>query len=161
MDLDWIHSREWGDGFLRLMHRTDGKVERLARLPILEGCSRKALGAAARVADFVHVEPGAVLVREGMTAGQVVLVSCGKVLVRRGGHEVAAAGKGAVFGDFAVLSRLPYSETVVAEGFAEVAVIEGRAFLSLLNTLPCLALKILERAVNRPHVPIHAEVRTH
>ena len=150
MVLDRIQAPDWGAMLLHLMHRSDGKIERLARLELLEGCSRKALSAAARLVDFVQVEPGTVLVREGMTAGQVVWVSCGKVSVSREGQEVHVAGKGAVFGEMAALGRLPYSETAVSLSYAEVAVIEARDYPSLLNTEPCLALKVLERAVRQP-----------
>ena len=50
----------------------------------------------------------------------------------------------------AALSHLYYPETLVAKGSVEVAVIGAQDFLSLLDSLPCLALKVLERAVKQP-----------
>ena len=145
--MDWTAPRDWNGGLLALIQRTDGKIERLAELDFFDRCSRRALAQAARRVDFIPVQPGTVVVGEGTPARQVLIVARGKLRVLRPGTEEAVAGKGEVFGEMAALSHLPYSETLVAAGHAEVAVIGAREFLDLLEALPCLALKVLQRAV--------------
>lgn len=149
MKMDWTLRREWNEGLLTLRHRTDEKLERMAALEIFDGCSRKMLAATARLVDFVQVEAGTVVMRQGTQAGQVVLVSKGKLRIERDGAEAGFAGKDEMFGEMQALGRLPYSESLVAVGSSEVAVIGVRDFLDLLDTVPCLALKVLQRAAQR------------
>jgi CRP-like cAMP-binding protein len=147
--MDWTISREWNEGLLTLRHRTDEKIERMAALAIFDGCSRKMLATIARLVDFVQVEAGDVVMREGAYADQVILISKGRLRIERDGAEAGYAGKGEMFGEMQVLSRLPYSESLVAVGSSEVGVIGVRDFLDLLDTVPCLALKVLQRAAQR------------
>ncbi len=110
------------------------------------------MSTAARLIDFVHVEPGTILAREGEVARQILLVTYGNVLVRHDGIDEGTAGKGALFGEMAALSHLRYPQTVIALGYTEVAVIGARDFLHLLDSAPPLALKVLERAAGRQRV---------
>lgn len=150
--MDWTTPKGWTEGLTALMQKADGKTARLAELEFFDGCSRKALATAARLVDFIHVEPATVLAREGRLAGQVLIVSSGKVTVERSGGEVEIAGKGTLFGEMAALGHLPYPETVAAQGYAEVAVIGAREFRHLLDSAPCLALKVLERITRQQRV---------
>lgn len=143
--MDWNLARELNDGFLTLVHRSDPKLERLAELEYFDGCSRRELAIAARLVDFVQAEPGTVVIGEGSPAGQVVIVSRGRTRILRQEANAGIAGKGEVFGEMAVLSHLPYSETLVAQGKVEVAVIAAREFLDLVTAVPSLAQHVLER----------------
>lgn len=145
--MDWTTPKDWNEGFLALMQRSNRKIERLAELEFFDGCSRKALAAAARHIDFIAVDPGTVLVAEGTPANQVLIVARGRVRVLAPGRAETLAGKGEVFGELSALSHLPYHETLVAAGDVEVGVIGARDFVDLLNALPCLALRVLRRAV--------------
>ncbi|HYN99638.1 MAG TPA: cyclic nucleotide-binding domain-containing protein [Actinomycetota bacterium] len=147
--MDWTIGRERNEGLLTLRHRPDGKIERLAAVALFDGCSRKDLAAIARRIDFVQVSPGSILMTEGNPANQVVLVSRGKLQVLRNGVESGLAGRGEMFGEMEAISHLPYSETLVAGSDAEVAVLGTRDFLDLLDQIPCLALKILQRVARR------------
>lgn len=147
--MDWTLSKELNGGLLTLLHRTDEKIERLATLAIFDNCSRKMLATIARLVDFVQVEAGTVVMRQGALAGQVVLVTKGKLRIERDGAEVGCAARGEMFGEMQALGRLPYSESLVAVGSCEVAVIGEREFLDLLDTVPCLALKVLHSAAQR------------
>lgn len=147
--MDWTISREWNEGLLTLRHRTDEKIERMAALAIFDGCSRKMLATIARLVDFVQVEAGTEVIRQGAYADQVVIVSKGRLRIERDGAETGYAGKGEMFGEMQALRRLPYPESLVATGSSEVAVIGAREFLDLLDTVPCLALKVLQRAAQR------------
>ncbi|HEX2178412.1 MAG TPA: cyclic nucleotide-binding domain-containing protein [Actinomycetota bacterium] len=143
--MDWNLAKELNEGFLTLVHRSDPKLERLAELEYFDGCSRRELAIAARMVDYVQAESGTVVVDEGTRAGQVVIVSRGKARILRQGAQAGVATKGEVFGEMAVLSHLPYSETLVAQGSVEVAVIAARDFLDLVTAVPCLAQRVLER----------------
>ncbi len=134
--MDWTLSKDWNEGFLTTRQRSDGKIEKLAALSIFDGCSRKKLATIARLTDFVLVSPGTVILREGEPATQVVIMSQGRLQVQRRGGGAGSAGKGDVFGEIEVLSRLPYSETLVAQSSSEVAVIGAGDFLDLLNRFP-------------------------
>ena len=147
--MDWTLGKEWSEGLLTLRHRTDGKIERLAAVALFDGCSRKHLAAIARRVDFVQVSPGTTLIAEGSPASQVLLVSKGKLQILRDGVESGFASRGEMFGEMEAISHLPYSETLVAGSDAEVAVIGTQAFLDLLDQIPCLALKVLQRVARR------------
>lgn len=148
--MDWTLSKDWNEGFLTLRQRSDGKIEKLAALSLFDGCSRKKLATIARLTDFVEIEAGTIVTHEGRPADQIVIVGRGKLQVLRQGAGAGYAGKGEVFGVLEVLSRLPYSETLVAQRGAEVAVIGAGDFLDLLNAVPCLALRVLQRVARRP-----------
>jgi CRP-like cAMP-binding protein len=143
--MDWNLAKELNDGFLTLVHRSDPKLERLAELEYFDGCSRRELAIAARLLDYVQADSGTVVVAEGAPAAQVVIVSRGTVRILRQGADAGVASKGEVFGEMAVLSHLPYSETLIAQGSVEVAVIAARDFLDLVTAVPCLAQHVLER----------------
>lgn len=143
--MDWNLAKELNDGLLTLVHRSDPKLERLAELEYFDGCSRRELAIAARVVDYVQADSGTVVVDEGTRAGQVVIVSRGNVRILRQGAEAGVASKGEVFGEMAAISHLPYSETLIAQGSVEVAVIAARDFLDLVTAVPCLAQRVLER----------------
>jgi len=147
--MDWL-LYNLNEGLLSRIHRSDSKVESLAQLEFFDGCSRKALAAAARLVDFLEFEPGTVLARAGSPAAQVLIVHRGTVEITGEGSGPAMAGKGYLFGEMEALGHLPHSATVIARGSVEVAVIEARDFLQLLDTLPCLALKVLQRVVRQP-----------
>ncbi|MEX0789711.1 MAG: cyclic nucleotide-binding domain-containing protein [Actinomycetota bacterium] len=144
--MDWTIGRDWNEGILTLIQRPNGKIERLAALSLFDHCSRKKLAAIARLVDFVQVEPGAKVIREGEPAAQVVIVSRGTLQIQRDGAGAGLAGKGEIFGEMEVLGRLPYSESLIAKNRAEIGIIGAREFLDLLETAPCLALKVLRRA---------------
>lgn len=148
-DMDWTVSRDWSEGLLTLRHRTDDKIERLAALAIFDGCSRRMLATVARLVDFVQVEAGSVVTRQGVPADQVVVIAKGRLRIERDGAEAGFAGRGEMFGEMEALGRLPYSESLVATGSSEVAVIGAREFLDLLDTVPCLALRVLQQAAHR------------
>ncbi|HEX2054365.1 MAG TPA: cyclic nucleotide-binding domain-containing protein [Actinomycetota bacterium] len=148
--MDWTTAKELNDELLFRLHRGDPKVERLAGLAFFDGCSRRALSGAARLVDFVEAKAGTVLARQGTPAAQVLILVKGAVEVTKPGSDPRTAAKGEVFGEMAALSRLPHPETLVAQGPVEVAVIGVQNFLALLDSQPCLALKVLERAVKQP-----------
>lgn len=148
-EMDWTIGRDWNEGILTLRQRSDGKIERLAALSLFDGCSRKKLATIARLVDFVQVAPGTVVIAEGAPAGQVVIAGRGTLQILRDGVVAGLAAKGSVFGEMEAIGHLPYSEGLVAQGHAEVAVIGARDFLDLLDSVPCLALKILQRAARR------------
>ena len=143
--MDWNLARELNDGIATLLHRADPKLVRLAELEYFDGCSRRELNIASRLIDYVEADPGTTVIAEGGPAGQVVIVSKGTLQVIRQGIDAGTARKGEVFGEMAVLSHLPYSETLVAQGRVEVAVIGARDFLDLVTAVPCLAHRVLER----------------
>jgi CRP-like cAMP-binding protein len=147
--MDWTIGRDWNEGFLTLIQRSDGKIERLAALSLFDGCSRKKLSTIARLVDFVQVAPGTAVITEGAPAEQVVIAGRGSLQIVRDGLGAGLAAKGTVFGEMEAIGHLPYSEGLVAQGHAEVAVIGARDFLDLLDSVPCLALKILQRAARR------------
>ncbi|CAN5897029.1 hypothetical protein BH23ACT12_BH23ACT12_08370 [soil metagenome] len=147
--MDWTIGRDWNEGFLTLIKRPDGKIERLAALSLFDNCSRKKLAAIARMVDFVQIEPGTTVIGAGGSAVQVVIVSRGTLQILKDGAGAGFAGKGEIFGEMEALGHLPYSESLIAKGQAEVAIIGAREFLDLLDTAPCLALKVLRRAARR------------
>jgi CRP-like cAMP-binding protein len=69
--------------------------------------------------------------------------------VVRNGRRVGTIDAGGVVGELSMLTRAPRNATVIAETPLEVAIIERREFLALLEKSPSISRKILERLAAR------------
>lgn len=78
---------------------------------LLHGDDRRVLAAVAREAG---ADPGAVLMRQGEVAHELIAIEQGRVAVQRDGVQVAELETGDVVGELGVLLRRRRSATVVA-----------------------------------------------
>ncbi len=130
-------------GLIGLRVRQDEKMERLAGVPLLEGCTRRQLKAVARIADVREAPAGTVLTRAGEPGEEFFLLLDGKVRVEVSARKRVTLGPGAFFGEMSLLDGGPRSATVVAETAVRLLVVRRRDFTRLLAEVPELTRAIL------------------
>ena len=77
------------------------------------------------------------------------VVRSGKVAIMSGGAVLESIGPNGIFGEIALIDGSPRSATAVAREPTEVAVIDERAFLYLVERNPGFALDLLRRLAAR------------
>jgi CRP/FNR family transcriptional regulator, cyclic AMP receptor protein len=121
----------------------DQKIERLQRVPIFEGCSRRQLKAVARIAAVGEVPAGEVLTRTGEAGNEFFLIIDGTARVEVSPTKQGRLGPGDFFGEMSLLDGQPRSATVVAETPLRYLIITRRNFSSLLSEVPGLTNSLL------------------
>ena len=129
--------------------RKDAKVQRLARVPLFEHCSKRELGLIASLADEVDLAEGKMLVREGAFGHEFFVLVEGAVEVRKGKRKVATLGAGEFFGEIALISKILRTATVTTTEPVRALVITGRDFATLLETVPQIQANVLKALADR------------
>ncbi len=101
------------------------------------------------MADEVIVSAGRELIRQGDLGREFVVIEEGEALVERNGKEIARLGPGEWFGELALLDDHIRNATVRAVTDVAVQVIDRRAFQTLLEDMPALALSLLRGTARR------------
>lgn len=131
------------------MARLDEKAQRLQSMWLFSSCNRKELALLERACDEVSVRSGTVLCEEGKSGSEFFLVIDGEASVERSGTKIATIGKGGFFGELALLDHEPRSATVRAETDMELLVLTSREFMSVLEEIPMMAIRLLEATAKR------------
>ena len=113
--------------------------DRLARIPLFSGLSRRERQEVARRADEVDVQPGEHLVREGELGYEVFAIEEGRVEVTHDGRCLAELGPGDFFGEMAVMSTLPRNASVVATSAVRAIVMTRHGFRQVASRMPRVA----------------------
>ena len=121
----------------------DEKIERLQKVPLLEGCSKRQLRAVARITEVVDVSAGKVLTSAGERGEEFFLIVDGAARVEVSARKRSKLGPGDFFGEMSLLDGGPRSATVVAETPLRLLVIARRNFSTLLADVPDLTQSIL------------------
>ena len=117
-------------------------------MPLFAGLDRVALAKLAAHFERVRFEPGEIVFREGDPGDAFYVVLHGTFSDYVGSPDtgvdrrLATRGRGATFGDIALLSNRPRSTTVRADGAAEALRLERGRFLGLVAKEPAVALAI-------------------
>ncbi len=121
----------------------NAKIELLKRVPLFAGCSKSELRVIALHADEVHLRAGTVLTREGRPGREFFVLVDGSVRVTRDGRKIAELSGGDWFGEIALLTKAPRTATVAATSPVRVLVVSDRAFRTVVEETPSIALKVL------------------
>jgi CRP-like cAMP-binding protein len=121
----------------------DEKMERLQKVPLLAGCSKRQLREVARVTEVTEVPAGRILTQAGERGQEFFLIVDGTARVEVSPKKHGRLGPGDFFGEMSLLDGGPRSATVVAETPLRLLVIDRRNFASLLNDVPDLTQSIL------------------
>lgn len=124
-------------------------AEKLAKVPVFSGCSKRELDVIARSAKVVSHREGHVISREGDRGIGFFLVVDGTAEVTVGGRRRAKLGQGDFFGEISLLDGGPRSATVTATSPISLVAITSWAFRGLLREHPSIALKMLETVAQR------------
>lgn len=93
--------------------------------------------------------PGEVIFREGDKADKMYVVLSGEVEVHLQGTVIDTLVQGATFGEMALIDGSPRSATVVAKTSSEVAAINEKTFVLLVDEMPYFALSTMRNLVDR------------
>jgi CRP-like cAMP-binding protein len=121
-------------------------LKELASLPLLRACGRAELCRVVNLGTRVTVPDGAVLAREGQRGLEFCILLSGHAHCLIGGWPTAVFGPGDFFGETALLRRGPHDATFVAEGRAELLVLDPTEFNQLINASKTIADKVMTTA---------------
>jgi CRP/FNR family transcriptional regulator, cyclic AMP receptor protein len=122
---------------------------RFASVPLFAACSKKELRLIAKTAVVEARAPGATLVSEGDPGTRAFILIQGTCRVVRNGRKVGTVGEGGVVGELSLLTGAPRNATVVADTPLEVAILDQRDFLALLESSPSICRKMLQALATR------------
>ena len=121
----------------------DDKIERLQKVPLLAGCSKRQLREVARITEVVEAPAGRVLTRAGDRGQEFFLIVDGTARVEVSAAKRGTLGPGDFFGEMSLLDGGPRSATVIADTPLRLLVIERRNFSRLLADVPDLTQSLL------------------
>jgi CRP/FNR family cyclic AMP-dependent transcriptional regulator len=122
---------------------------RFSTVPLFADCSRRELKQVCRAAVVEHRAKGATLVTQDEPGTEAFVILQGTCRVVRNGRKVGQIEAGGVVGELSMINRAPRNATVVADTPLEVAILERRDFLALLEKSPSITRKLLERLAAR------------
>ena len=127
----------------------DPKVDRLGRVPLFAGVSRRELEFVASRVDEVNLKPGQTLISEGQPTEAFFILESGHVQVTRDGKPVNRLGPGDFFGEIGMLDRGPATATVVTDGPVEAMVLSHTQFRDAIKANDNLALQVIAAMAKR------------
>lgn len=115
----------------------------LPDISLFEGSKRAQLRDAAKLLTEVHVRPGKVLLTEGSSASQFLIVADGLVKVTTADgdevRELAVLTTGDVLGEMSLLYDVPRTATAVALTYTVVLAATPQEFWQLMHSVPSAA----------------------
>ena len=127
----------------------DPKVERLTRVPLFAGISKRDLEFVASRVDEVSLKAGQTLIREGQPTESFFILESGHVQVTRAGRPAARLGPGDFFGEIGMLDRGAATATVVTDGPVEAMVLSHSQFADAIKGNSTLALQVIAAMAKR------------
>ena len=127
----------------------DEKLELLHRIPLFAGFDRRQVERLGMLADEVDVPAGKVLMRQGDSGDDLMVLVSGQVGIERNGERINTLGPGDVFGEIAVIERGPRTATVTTEAPTQLLVINHRDFHALMEEFPEVAAQLLATLAKR------------
>lgn len=127
----------------------DEKLDLLHRIPLFNGFDKRRLERLSMLADEVDVGAGKVLMRQGETGADMMVLVRGRVAVERDGEQVNSLGPGDFFGEIALVDGGPRTATVTAAEPSTLLVITHRDFHSMMEEFPEVAGQVMNALANR------------
>jgi CRP-like cAMP-binding protein len=133
----------------------NAKIDLLRQVALFAGCSKRELGAIARIADEIDFPAGKTLITQGEPGRQCFVLIEGSVDVVQHGKKISPSRGGSeIFGEIALLSGGPCTATVTTTTPARALVIAPQAFQALLDVSPSIQRRVLHSMSERlaPHL---------
>lgn len=99
--------------------------------------------------DRKQYEDGQTIFSAGQPGDAMYVVLSGEVEVRQGDYTLARVGPGQPIGEMALIDDSPRSATAIARGSCELAVIDQKRFLYMVQETPQFALTVMRVLVER------------
>jgi CRP-like cAMP-binding protein len=134
------------------------RLASLSGLRVFEACSPNEIRSIARRSTLVGRRAGSVLVREGATGREFLVVVSGSALISRMGVAETVMGPGDWFGDLDLLSTTSSSATVTALTDVDLIVMSRPEFTSVFDAVgPFRSRVVKELAVRARDALDHRE----
>jgi CRP-like cAMP-binding protein len=127
----------------------DEKLELLHTIPLFALLDRHHLERLGMLTDEVDVPAGKMLIRQGDTGDDLMVIVTGQVGVERNGERINQLGPGDFFGEIALIERGPRTATVTAEAPTRLLVVNHRDFHALMEEFPAVAAQVLLTLAHR------------
>ena len=127
----------------------DEKLELLHRIPLFSGIDRRGLERLGMLSDEVDVPAGKVLMRQGESGRDMMVIVVGNVVVERDGQRVNTLGAGDFFGEIALIDGGPRTATVTTEEPTRLLVITHRDFHAMMDEFPDVQEQVLSTLAHR------------
>ena len=136
-------------GYGGRMASKSAKLNVLATVPLLSGCSKRELSHVAKVSRPIDVEAGTIIADQGQTGSEAFIILEGEVAVRRNGRRIASLGSGDVVGELSLLDHGPRTASVVCDTDAKLLVLSQHDFRDVIEHHPSIAYKLLGTLAER------------
>ena len=115
----------------------------LSKIWLFEGCSRPERKSIEHKAVELQAPAGKVILDEGAVGQACYVIAEGRIAVIRNGRKIAELGPGEIFGEIALLDRLP--RTAACKALTDVTLLElkQKDFESVLKESPTITRKLL------------------
>lgn len=123
-----------------------GVLEKLVILreaPLFGGLSGEELYPVGEIAQTIACDPGHVIVRQGDPGDALFVVARGTLRVQKDNRTLREIGRGAVFGEMALLDGAPRAATVEAVSEAQLLRVPRSEFEALLDESPEIARAVI------------------
>ncbi len=127
----------------------DEKLDLLHRIPLFSGFDNRRLERLGMLADEVDVPAGKILMRQGDTGTDMMVIVSGSVSVERDGNRLNTLGSGDFFGEIALIDNGPRTATVTTEEPTRLLVLAHRDFHSMMDEFPEVADQVMNALANR------------
>ena len=92
---------------------------------------------------------GAVILAPDDDGGTMYILKAGRVAVQLNGATIEEIGEGDIFGEMALIDRLPRSAAVVALTPVVTIPIDEKRFLQLIGKVPHFAIRVMRTLIRR------------
>jgi CRP-like cAMP-binding protein len=127
----------------------DEKLDLLHRIPLFSGIDRHGLERLGMLSDEVDVPAGKVLMRQGESGTDMMVIVNGSVAIERDGRRLNTLGAGDFFGEIALIDGGPRTATVTAEEPSRLLVITHRDFHAMMEEFPEVEAQVLSALAHR------------
>ena len=117
--------------------------DELLQIPLFSGFTKHDLEHIHALSTVLNIKKGEILMEEGTIGHEMVVLISGVLEVTHKGQHVADILSGGFAGELALLCHRPRNSRVVTKTDCQVLHIDGRGFMSLLEEVPHLAVKML------------------
>jgi len=111
------------------------KRAELRCVPLFKALPRKRLDLLAQHAEILAVPAGRELIREGATGSEFFAIAEGEVRISKGDRNIAIEKAGGVFGEIALLQKVPRTATVTTTAPSRLFVLTAQVFHSIVAPL--------------------------
>jgi CRP/FNR family cyclic AMP-dependent transcriptional regulator len=126
----------------------DEKLDLLRTIPLFAGLGRRHIERLGQLCDEVDLPAGHVLMRQGESGDEAMIMVEGRARVERDGRLVAERTNG-VIGEIALLAEGPRTATVTLTEPSRLLVIGHREFHAVMDEMPEVRLAVLSELARR------------